>query len=192
MNYSSHNAVLLAMICCLSFPVHSESFFNNNQVPSLVADNRAHQIGDTVTVIIVESTQATSQAGTDSDSNFNVNASSNDNVINNKVGVGYRSGNDDKAATSREGHFKGQIAVHVVNIDPQGLLKVQGHQSLVVNGEEQEINVEGYIRSIDIKADNTILSSRISEAKIELNGKGVVSDGQQPNIFSRLLSLIGL
>jgi len=68
---------------------------------------------------------------------------------------------------------------------------VQGEQEVKVNDELQLINVEGKVRTQDINKYNTILSTRISDAKISYNGKGLVDDQQKPGLFSQLLTIIG-
>ncbi len=170
----------------------AESFFNSKDFRSFVSDNRAHQIGDTVTVIISERSRAASQAGTDSNSNISANAEANDSVNSVNVGLGFGRDSADGAQTSREGRFTGQIAARVVAVDAQGLLQLNGHQKLIINGESQTISLTGYVRPIDIRADNTVASNRLSEAEIVLTGEGVVDQGQDPNIITKILSWLGL
>ena len=55
---------------------------------------------------------------------------------------------------------------------------MQGQQGLVINGEEQSISVEGTLRTEDIDSDNTVLSNRLTNARIEFTGEGIVSDAR--------------
>lgn len=181
----------LSLLLVTSFS-GAESFYQPDNFRSLVSDNRANQVGDSLTVLIVESTSAGARAGTDSDSGFDVSANSNDSVNFGKVGATFRRGSEDAANTRREGHFTGRISVQVIEASAFGMLKIQGAQTLVVNGEEQLVKVTGNVRNLDIRSDNTVLSSRVSDAHIEFNGKGVVADGQEPNVFAKLLGLFGL
>jgi len=196
------NKILISLLIggLLSPLLSAESFYDKSSFRPLVADNRAHQIGDNLTVLIVESTQAGTRAGTGSssafDSNFDISAGSYDSVEQSKVGaaagLGYDRDSKDSANTSREGHFSGQLAVRVVDIDEHGMMSVVGMQSLTVNGERQLVRVSGLVRVMDVRADNTVLSTRMSDAQIEFNGKGAVSDGQEPNIFSKFFNIFGL
>jgi len=200
MKIKKHLLILLVFGGLLPSLVSAESFYNKNSYRSLVADNRAHQVGDNLTVLIVESTQAGTRAGTGSlsefDSDFNISASAYDSVAQSKAGakagLGYGRDSKDSANTSREGHFSGQLAVRVVGIDEHGMMQVVGEQSLIVNGEQQLVRISGLVRVMDVRADNTVLSTRMSDAQIEFNGEGVVSDGQEPNIFSKFFNMFGL
>ena len=174
-----------------SFMVNAETFFDSTKFRALVSDNRALQIGDTVTVLIAERSRATSKAGTDSNSSIEASANANDSVNSVGVGLGYDRGSADGAKTSREGLFSGQISARVVEIDRQGLLQLSGQQKLVINGEAQTITLSGFVRPIDIRANNTVPSTRLSDAEIVLTGEGVVGKGQDPNIISKILSWLG-
>jgi flagellar L-ring protein precursor FlgH len=43
------------------------------------------------------------------------------------------------------------------------------------------------VRSEDITADNTVLSSAIADAEIEYTGKGVITEKQRPGIVQRIM-----
>ncbi|KUI97025.1 flagellar basal body L-ring protein FlgH [Vibrio sp. MEBiC08052] len=171
---------------------HAEDFFQSGGFVSLVSDNRAHQIGDTLTVLIVENTKAASRAGTGSDSKTDISANLLSPEDQKRFGLGYNRGSQGDANTQREGRFKGQIAVKVIDIDPHGLLQVSGEQLLLINGEEQRIALTGLLRPIDVRDDNTVLSSRITDAHIEFDGAGDVNDGQSPGLITRIFNWLGL
>ena len=171
--------------------VKAENFFNKNSYRSLVSDNRAIAIGDTVTVLIAERSRASSQAGTKSNTNFDSSIDASDSYSPIDLGVEYNRDSDDGARTSREGLFSGQISARVVSIDKEGLLFLEGKQELVINGEYQTISLSGFVRPIDIKSNNTVTSNRLSDAKIVLSGEGVVDKGQSPNLFTRVFSWLG-
>lgn len=180
------------VILCCSCSVMAEDFFDQGGFVSLVSDNRAHKVGDTLTVLIVESTKAESRAGTGSESNLDLSARFMTTTAMEKAGIGFDRDSGDDANTKREGNFKGQLAVRVVEVDEHGMLKVAGEQVLLINGEEQRIALSGYVRPIDVRDNNTVISNRLTDARIEFNGEGVVNDGQSPGLFTRILSWFGL
>ncbi len=57
-----------------------------------------------------------------------------------------------------------------------------------INGEKQLIEIKGVCRARDIAADNTILSTYISDAQIAYNGSGVVADSADPGIVTKVLN----
>jgi flagellar L-ring protein precursor FlgH len=47
------------------------------------------------------------------------------------------------------------------------------------------------VRPRDIGENNTVLSTRIADARISFDGEGFIADKSKPNWLTRLLSLIG-
>jgi flagellar L-ring protein precursor FlgH len=44
------------------------------------------------------------------------------------------------------------------------------------------------VRPQDIGTDNTVISTRLSQAKIEMSGQGLLAEKQKPGILTRFLS----
>lgn len=80
-----------------------------------------------------------------------------------------------------------RLTVVIQAIDGDGNLRVKGQQEIVVNGDKQKLVVEGRVRQQDIGSDNTVLSSRLSDARISYTGSGVLNEKQRPGLFTRLL-----
>lgn len=163
-----------------------------NAYRGLAADRRAHQVGDTLTVIVTETASATASADTDAGSNVQLAATAQANYRNHNYGVTV-SGNDaGQGQTSRAGTLQAQLAVRVVSVESDGMLHIHGEQLVVVNGEKQQFILTGLVRSEDISATNTILSNRISEANIEFTGHGDVSEAQRRSLLYRITRWLGL
>ena len=64
---------------------------------------------------------------------------------------------------------------------------LKGAREIRVNEETEYMVVRGMIRSKDVSADNSVLSTQIADASIEYYGKGVLADKQKPGWFSRLM-----
>jgi flagellar L-ring protein precursor FlgH len=157
------------------------------------ADQRAYRVGDLLTVVVLEATTALSQAGTNSDRSNSVTAAvttpKNRNYSANVAIDGQHSGS---AQTTRVGQLSAQITVRVTGVDPTGLLHVSGNQSMIINGEHQSITLSGLVRSDDISAANTIMSTQIAEANVSVSGTGVVSEAQKRGMVSRVMGWLGL
>lgn len=168
------------------------SMINADTYRGLAADRRAHQVGDTLTVIVTETARATASANTGADSSVQLGATTKSRYGTHTYGVG-TSGNDaGQGQTSRAGTLQAQLAVRVIAVENDGMLRIRGEQVLVVNGEKQQFALNGLVRSEDISATNTILSNRISEAKIEFTGHGDVSEAQRRSVLYRITRWLGL
>ena len=102
------------------------------------------------------------------------------------AGIGLSGQDTGQGNTSRAGMLQAQLAVRVVAVDPNGMLQVRGEQNVVINGERQQFLLTGLVRPEDIAADNTITSTRISDATIEFTGQGDVSEAQRRSVLYRL------
>ena len=156
------------------------------------ADQRAHRPGDLLTVLVLETTRARSQAatGTDRATELGVDFSSPSAQYN--LDLGARGKTKGAAETTRIGELRAQITVRVVAVEPGGVMRISGTQSLIVNREEQHITLSGLVRPEDISAANTVWSTRIAEADVSLDGKGVVSGAQRRSLVSRVFQWLGL
>lgn len=167
------------------------------QVPlepkSFVADPRAREPGDVLTVIITEAATVTQTARTQADKAQSAAGSLD-------LGAGnlrHKSGEldthyDGGGSIERTGHMLSKLAVRVVGVDAYGNLTVAGEQEILINNERQKMRLQGIVRPSDIDPDNTIQSWRITGARIELTGRGFLSRKQSPGLIAQLLSYFGL
>lgn len=154
---------------------------------SLVADRRAHRVGDTLTVIVVETASASASANTGDSNSVQVGAVGQTPRHTYPYTLGLSGSDQGQGTTSRAGALQAQLTVRVVGVEPDGLLSIRGEQSVVVNGEKQRIALNGLVREEDILASNIIPSNRISDAQIEFTGKGDVSEAQRRSFVYRFL-----
>lgn len=158
----------------------------------LVADRRAHQVGDTLTVVVTETARAMAGANTGADNGVQLAANVQGVRTNRRYGLGLSGDDAGQGQTTRVGTLQAQLAVRVVAVEGDGMLRIHGEQTVVVNGEKQQFALTGLVRSADISANNTILSNRISEANIEFTGKGDVSEAQRHSLLYRITRWLGL
>jgi flagellar L-ring protein precursor FlgH len=185
---------VISLLVCLGFamPNYANSLFNEAKYKPLTADKRAGEIGDTVTILVMESAQAKSSAGnsTESNSGVQVNARSPQGQWPYGVGVAATSGGD--AAINRNGFVKAQITAVVQSRDSNGNLEVIGKQEITIDGEVQSMEVQGWIRPNDISANNVVPSFRLFNARIRFEGEGSMSENQKAGFFSRVINWLGL
>ena len=86
----------------------------------------------------------------------------------------------------------GQITARVVKVLDNGNMVVEGRRSVIVNGETEVITLSGVVRPEDITSNNTVFSSQLADAEIQMVGRGVATEAQNPGIIYRFLDWIGL
>ena len=166
--------------------------FAQNASRSIFSDYKASKVGDAITIIVVESSQATNQAQLESNRNGEIDlgasASMGGEPVLPDARASISTGNDFKGGgkITSGGTFKTKISALVDSVYPNGLLKIKGSRKIVVNGEEQNIEISGLVRPIDINTDNTVYSYNISEANIVLEGSGMIDRNTTPGWLTRL------
>ena len=90
----------------------------------------------------------------------------------------------------RSGRMEATLPVRIKKVLPNQDLYIEGTKVVMIGREEQHLYLSGVIRAADIDADDTVRSSRIAEAEIELVGRGDVSEQQRPGWFVRALTKI--
>ncbi|HOI17630.1 MAG TPA: flagellar basal body L-ring protein FlgH [Geobacteraceae bacterium] len=169
----------------------SGSLWQENSV-SLVDDYKARRRGDIVTVLIVEEASASKQANTGTKRETGISASIPNFMgiettaladkldLNALVKANTSSSYDGSGSTSRKDVLKATITARVMDVLPNGYLRIQGQRSVKVNNEEQIIILEGVVRPKDINHENMISSAQVADARITYAGNGIVNDKQQP------------
>ena len=95
-----------------------------------------------------------------------------------------------QASTTADGTFTGRLTVLVKEVLPNGNLVIEGKRYLTINREKETLSITGTVRPWDITPDNTILSTQVADVEIGYTGKGVVSRSQKNGFFSKLFNLI--
>lgn len=169
-----------------------ESLIDPDSYRNLAADHRAYREGDVVTVYVLETTRAKSQAGTEASSGLDMRVGLDSPSTAYRADFDFGGSNTGGAQTTRLGEIRAQISSRVVAVEADGRLHIEGEQSLRINGERQQIRLRGIVRPEDIQADNTVLSNRIADADIELMGVGVVSESNRQSLIYRLFKWLRL
>jgi flagellar L-ring protein precursor FlgH len=167
-------------------------------------DQRAHQIGDILTVTV----NITDKAAIDNESQrsrTNKEDSGVSDFIGSKtLGAGgakallpgriltadSTASSEGKGSVNRQEALQTNVAAVVTQVLPNGNLVVEGKQEIRVNYEIRELIVAGIVRPEDIQSDNTIDSAKIAEARIAYGGRGQITDVQQPRYGQQVLDVL--
>jgi flagellar L-ring protein FlgH len=170
----------------------------------LFINPKARRIGDIITIKIVESSTAKNNAATNTGRKSSVLAQMNsffnlENQYNpeqdsfNPFGAiegGLESDFEGSGTTARSGDLSAFITAKVVDVSPNGNLSIKGVREVQINHEKQYIILQGIVRPRDISADNVILSTYISDAKIAYSGSGIVDKRQRPGWMANILDVV--
>lgn len=169
----------------------AESIISAKSYESLYTDKRSIGLGKTITVLIMETSSASTANANSSSRDLNVsgNYATDNSTGNGSVGLGLDRSVDD--GSSRSGNFTAAITAEITNKWTTGKLYIEGNQTLIVDGDEQKIFVSGWLRPEDITSDNTVISSRLSNARIEYKGYDVDGDGEKRGWWYRMWSFMG-
>jgi flagellar L-ring protein precursor FlgH len=178
------------------------SLFPKNGSVNLFTRRTAHRKGDILTILVNESTAAQMNATTTSaktDANT-VNPFTSPLLnwfkvpgLNTLLGggsSGATSSTSGTGTTANNQTFTASIAVVVKDVTPEGNLLIEGTKWIKVNKESQNLTLTGIVRTDDVQPGNTVLSQNIANAKISVDGKGLIADRQRRGILTRLLEWI--
>jgi len=164
--------------------VIAESLYDQSNYRGLVDDTKAHHVGDSLTVLVIESSSAETKHATNTNETTSNSASGSTQSDTKSLSVDTASKYKKDGDITRAGKLLARVTVTVHEVLPSGELRIKGEQKIQINDEVQEINLAGNIRPIDIDADNTVLSTKIANAKIVYKGKGYSSDDKPGFITS--------
>jgi flagellar L-ring protein precursor FlgH len=180
-----------------NLPARAEGSLWTPVSATLYADVKARNVGDIITVNVVESASASKNATTTTSRNSSLQAGWSGvlaklagNWVGTDQAVNFANAFDGKGETTRNSSLNTYITARVVHLRPNGNLVIQGSRQVTVNNENQYINIQGEVRPEDVSANNIVLSTFVADAVIELNGQGVVSDKQRTGWLTRILDYI--
>jgi flagellar L-ring protein precursor FlgH len=162
----------------------------------LSADRRARQVDDIVTVLVQESASAVSTGASKTARASSAQASiaslggitKTTGALANLAKLGSTTTLDGQGTTSRQTTLTTTLTARVTHVLVNGNLVIEGTKNVNVNAENQVITIRGVLRPSDLDTSNSILSSRLAQMEVQVNGKGIVNDAvKRPFILYRIL-----
>ena len=154
--------------------------YSNRQSDAWFGRGRNYQVGDIITVLLNESTQAARTQNTDVSresknslpSGFNTKIGSMSPFLN---GIDINNNSNSSKGTGKadqQASLSGSVAVTVTEILANGNLIVRGEKKLGLSEGTEVIQVSGVIRPEDVGPNSTVLSRRLANAQIAYRGSG--------------------
>lgn len=170
----------------------AENLFHDSQWANVASDQKARRVGDLLTVVVYQNTEARNGAENVGRRRHGVDGSLRGGSVNESAALSLDSHYSGEGEVRRSASFVTQISVVVAEVLANGDLGVAGEQRMSVNGEETLVRVRGRVRPADITSGNQVLSTRIADAQISYDGHGFVSRNARPGLIHALFNLLGL
>jgi len=177
--------------------VPSGSLFKANYINNIYSDSKAHRIGDIISVILSENTQAKKNAKTElkKENEYTLAAVSGLGgqpvTLNGQaLQMGFEQDSKFKGDSKADqgNSLSGNISVHVLKVLQNGNLMIRGEKWITLNNGDEYIRLTGIIRSKDINSNNTVLSSKVANARIQYAGTGTFADVNEQGWLSQFFS----
>ena len=182
----------LIIVLCLLSSVFAESLWQGERY-GLFDDHRAKRVGDSLTILVLESI-----------SSKQTNGNTMDNA--NQVGFGPGTGFADFVKTQTSfansstykatgeqtsaGELKAEVTVKVRSIAENGELVVYGDKVTIINGDKKTIEISGVVRPESIMPGNTVYSSALADARISFSQDGELRNNDEPSFISKIFNTI--
>lgn len=170
--------------------------YNTGRGSSLLGRGRQFQVGDIITVLLDEFTQA------ERNQNTEIERTGNNNVIPGGLAGKVASmggmlgglkldggtiGSAGGGIESKGAQLRGAVSVHVLEVLPNGNLVVRGEKQLSLSDGAEAIQVAGIIRPTDVSYNNTVQSGRLANAQFNYKGSGDLANSSKPGWGTRAL-----
>jgi flagellar L-ring protein precursor FlgH len=149
---------------------------------SLFTDHRASAVGDLVTVVVNEVVAAQTQTKTSQARSIQLDLGGGSGFLSLLPGGGFQSGQDASAnrAVGSTVAVQARVTLRVVQVLPNGVLRLEGERELLLRDEPYKLRVTGLVRQLDVQADNTVPSDRLADVRIVLEGPRRPFTGNNP------------
>ncbi|MCW8901286.1 MAG: flagellar basal body L-ring protein FlgH [Gammaproteobacteria bacterium] len=161
------------------------SIYQQGMRVGLFEDTTAKYIGDVLTIVLTENTNASATSNTNSSKDNKVDLpgptlagqkvtdKNNTEILTNKFS-GEREFNG-QGTSAMNSSFNGKISVTVADVLPNRNLVVRGEKMMMLNQSDEYVRFIGIVRPQDIEQDNTIKSTRVANVHMAYGGQGVLA-----------------
>jgi flagellar L-ring protein precursor FlgH len=163
---------------------------------SLTNGARAAQVGDIITILLVERTQASKSTSANTDRSGTIGLTPPSSGPFSKlfsasdVGASGTQGFKGKGDASQSNALSGEITVTIARVYANGTMLVRGQKALTLNRGDEYVQVSGLVRQADVGPDNRVLSTRVADARITYTGKGEIARASRQGWLQRFFSAI--
>lgn len=187
--------LICSLLALAPVVARADSLWRDGAATPMVADKKAHTVGDLLTIVVQENTSAKKDNHTKTAKETKIDAS-----LQTFLYGGWLSHKGQMPAvqaTAKTDYSGGgtinnseqiiaRITVQVVDVLPNRNLVIEGKRQTAFSGETQDIVLRGVVRLEDITANNSVFSYNVADATIKFVNKGTVSDTQRKGWFTKI------
>ncbi len=155
-------------------------------------DPRARNIGDTITIQIVENVTASQVSKSTSNRSTSMDAGisaapliSAMDIANLKVGAASTNDFSGKGGTESANTFAGTITATVVEVLANGHMVVMGEKQIGVNQNVDVLRFSGTVDPKAVQPGNVVSSNKVANARMESRGRGAQAEAQTVGLLTR-------
>lgn len=171
---------------------YNGSIYQSSRNYNFYGDTVALNVGDILTVNLQESTVASKSAEStitkDSELSLPEPVFFGHGNIGLDTSAKYERDFDGSAVADQSNSLDGSITVSVIEVLPNGVLKIRGEKWLSLTNGDEYIRLTGMVRPQDISPDNTVASNRIADARFSYGGTGDFDQANQMGWLSRFFN----
>lgn len=97
-----------------------------------------------------------------------------------------------KGDVKRQDTLTARIQAEVIDVLPNGNLRLEATHTVVTNEEETHITLTGICRSKDVGIDNKVMSDNLAQLEIRKTHKGIARDANKRGLLSGLIDWLAI
>ena len=109
-----------------------------------------------------------------------------------KIGLIYEKEFKGKGDVTSKNTVQARIQAEVIDVLPNGNLRLEATHTVVTNEEETHITLTGICRSKDVGIDNKVLSDNLAQLEIRKMHKGIARDANKRGLLSGLIDMLAI
>jgi flagellar L-ring protein precursor FlgH len=159
---------------------------------------------DLITIIVRESTDASSEASLETKRNASLNAGveawpgvrgidelwnlfvKTDLTANPRVSTNFRNNWKGEGDYERRDRFTTRLTARVIDVKPNGTLVLEARKYVRSDREELDMVLSGVCRAEDVKADNTVLSTQLYDLRLNKQHRGEVRGASKKGFITKI------
>jgi len=160
----------------------------------LFENSVARRVGDIITIVLAEKTDAAKSASTTTAKNsaialpgaklFGSDVTLNGNKIL-SASLDNKSSFDGTGDSKQSNELSGNVTVTVAQRLSNGNLLVRGQKWIMINQGREFVRIQGIVRPVDISPSNTVPSYKVADASISYGSQGVIEAANSKSLLSR-------